>query len=646
MDYCIGNKRRWNRLKVPAVALVAGVGLFLSASLAPALAASANAGKKKNSTTQAPLPAFSAPGGVYTTNLSIRLSATPASAAVHYTLNGSDPTADSPRYAEPIEITNCACLKARIFESGSAAGPILSQTYILADGDVAGFNSNLPLVILNTFGKRVPQGRNLEISARIIEVAGGRSQLTGPAEYAGRGDLDLRGHTSLRHPKHSYHFQTKDDSDRSLKVPLLGMPKESDWILYAPYPDKTLIRDALAYELSNKIGRYAPRTRFVEVFVNETGGWLKQRDYQGVYVFIEKIKRAKERVNIRKLGPDANAEPDISGGYIFKKDHLDQVDFEGNFEGARRGNELFSSVRGNQFFHVEPKPDTITAQQKSWLRRYVNNFERALYGGDFKDPKVGYAAFIDPGSFIDHHLIVELSKNIDGFRFSTFYHKDRGGKLVMGPIWDWNLTFGNANARDGWIPEGWYWPQLDDFQYSWFRRLFEDPDFDQKYVDRWGELRSGPFSTRSIHARIDEMAALLEEAQERNFRRWRILGRHVWPNTFVGGTYAEEIDWMKDWIRKRIAWMDAQFPAAPALSLKPGAVPRGSKLTLRAPAGRIYYTLDGTDPRAPGGGAAKAAQSYSSAIVLNENATVFCRAQRDKRWSYPAVTRFTVSPAN
>ena len=105
-------------------------------------------------------------------------------------------------------------------------------------------------------------------------------------------------------------------------------------------------------------------------------------------------------------------------------------------------------------------------------------------GLNFKDPKTGYAAYIDPDSFIDHHLLVEVTKNIDGFRFSTFYYKDRGGKLNMGPIWDWNLSFGNANGKQGWMPESWYWPQLDDRQYSWFRRLFEDPDFAQRYVDR------------------------------------------------------------------------------------------------------------------------------------------------------------------
>jgi hypothetical protein len=106
----------------------------------------------------------------------------------------------------------------------------------------------------------------------------------------------------------------------------------------------------------------------------------------------------------------------------------------------------------------------------------VNRCEAALYGPDFRDPEKGYAAFIDVDAFIDYHLLIEVTKNVDGFRFSTFYHKDRGGKIRMGPLWDWNLSFGNCNGKQGFMAEGWLWPQLDDKEYSWFRRLFEDPD--------------------------------------------------------------------------------------------------------------------------------------------------------------------------
>src|SRR6185369_8534066 len=176
----------------------------------------------------------------------------------------------------------------------------------------------------------------------------------------------------------------------------------------------------------------------------------------------------------------------------------------------------------------------------------------------------------------------------------------------MGPIWDWNLSFGNANGKQGWMTEYWYWPQLEDQQYCWFRRLFEDPDFAQKYVDRWGVLRTNQFAVANIHRRIDELARLLDEAQARNFQRWRILGKFIWPNTYVGATFQDEVDWMTQWTQKRIEWIDRQFLYAPSFSLQSGPVGRGTELVLRAPAGKIYYALN-EDPRAPGGAISTAA---------------------------------------
>jgi hypothetical protein len=452
-----------------------------------------------------------------------------------------------------------------------------------------------------------------------------------------------------------------------------------------------LMRDVLGYELSNKMGRYATRTRFVEVFVNETGGRLSQRDYVGVYVLEEKTKRGKHRVDIEKLRPEDETEPNVTGGYIFKKDHLDTVQlndsnpggfprggpsrsfnyysgpggFPANPDGFRpasgnshqgegffqrmagrlspKSGQMFTTSQGNQFFYVEPQADEMTSKQKAWLTAYLNTFENVLYGNSFKDPKVGYAAYIDPASFIDHHLLVEVTKNIDGFRFSTFYHKDRGGKIKMGPIWDWNLSFGDANGKEGYLADSWYWPQLNDQQYTWFRRLFEDPDFGQRYVDRWGELRTNQFAVGNIHARIDELAADLSEAQARNFKRWRILGRSVWPNSYIGKSFGDEVDWMKQWTQKRIEWIDQQFLAAPSFSVAAGPVERGSSLVLRAPAGKIYYTLDGSDPRVPGGAVSPSARNFGSAVVLDEDAIVFCRAYQDNRWSYPAIRKFFVT---
>ena len=686
--------------------------LILTSSSSPAQAA---ARPESNDSS----PEFSVPGGIYSRNLSVRITA--GGRPIHYTLDGSEPTEKSHLYSDPVKVSASTIIRARVLQQGASAGPIVSQAYTLVEADVAGFDSNLPLVIINTFGHRLERENKTAAAMTVVAPTDGRTSLGAKPDFTGLASVNIRGNTSLRYPKRSLHLKTRSGSGDPLKTSILGFPKESDWILYAPYPDKTLMRDVLAYELSNKMGQYAPRTKFVEVFVSYSEK-VSMDDYMGVYVFEEKIKRAKERVHIAKLGPEDSKEPEISGGYIFKKDHLDRsggmmmpteqgvperrgsssIRFgfptgPGGFPGKAEGFENpyggsmfpteqlrrlsgskglnrrqisprnqdtvempfipgfndesiprslgFGTPRGNQFFYVEPKGSEMTSAQKTWLKRYVDGFESALYGPNFRDPTNGYAAFIDVDSFIDHHWLVEATKNVDGFRFSTFYYKDRADKIHMGPIWDWNLAFGNVNGKQGWMPQYWYWPQLDDHQYTWFRRLFQDPDFGQKLVDRWAVLRTNVFATSNIFARIDELATLLNEAQARNFQRWRILGRPVWPNHFVGSSYEEEVLWLKNYIETRLGWIDDQFVPSPTPSLKPGKVPAEAALTLGPPPDKlrtIYYTLDGTDPRASGGTPSPTAKIYDGPVTLTGQAHLFARAKEKNLWSSPTMADFRV----
>ena len=338
-----------------------------------------------------------------------------------------------------------------------------------------------------------------------------------------------------------------DSSTNQTKVSLLGLPAEEDWVLYAPFEDKSLIRDVLAYELARRMGHYAPRTRYVELFLKRSsGGELSMRDYHGIYVLVEKIKRGKDRVNIEKLGAEENASEKISGGYILKRDHHDD-------DGSR-----FNSSRGGPWYYVYPRPQNITTEQKRWIRSYMNRFEAALYGDDFKDPIEGYAAYLDVDTFIDFHWLIEVSKNVDGFRYSSFLTKERDGKLKPGPPWDWNRAFGNANYYGGNQSKGWYWGVLRPNEISWHHRLREDPAYVRRSAARWLELRKGVLDPKNISKLIDQIAADLDEAQKRNFERWPILGQHVASNAYVGDTYRDEVRWLKKWIEDRVAWIDKQ----------------------------------------------------------------------------------------
>ncbi len=656
-------------------------------------------------------PAFSIPGGIFTNSLSVELKADEA--VIRFSLDGSVPGMTSSVYTSPIRITGCALLRARAWYRNGAASACVSQNYWLITPELLGVAFGLPLVLIHSDEDEISVTEKSLAGVRVLAEATGGATFSSGTDFDGLAQLNIRGHSSLRYPKHSYSVKLVDEALEAHKVSLLKLSKESAWVLYGPYPDKTLMRDALAYELSNDLGRWAPRTRFVEAFVHHGRGRLSAEDYVGVYLLVEKITRDKNRVNLTKLEVSQNREPEISGGYIFKKDHTgtasrknfpedgppmaartsnqpgfptapggfpaDPDGFLPPYQGLATGttrtttttrtarrtraatgaagtitnylaaaaprsvrlddDTLFPDDEGFrtalqrvQFYFYEPEPDEITAVQRAWLKDYVNRIESALYGPDFTNASTGYRALLDLDSFIDHHLLVEVTKNVDGFRFSAFYHKDRGGKLQMGPAWDWNLSFGNADGKQGYLPERWLWPQLDDQQYSWFRRLFEDPDFGQRYVDRWAQLRTNVFATSNVLARVDRMAAHLASAQERNFSRWEILGRDISPNYFVGTSYAEEVNWMKRWIENRLTWIEKQFVPAPE-------VQPGPALALASPLSgvRIYFTLDGTDPRASGGGVAAAAKVYENPMPLAGGTVLTARVQAGGRWSPPVV---------
>jgi hypothetical protein len=182
------------------------------------------------------------------------------------------------------------------------------------------------------------------------------------------------------------------------------------------------------------------------------------------------------------------------------------------------------------------------------------------------------------------------------------------------------------------MPEHWLWPQLDDTQYSWFRRLFEDPDFGQRYVDRWAQLRTNVFATARVLARVDAIAELLNESQERNFAKWEILGRHVNPNWYVGDTYAEEVAWMKQWITNRLGWIEKQFVPPPTAQQG-----KSIEFSTTIPDAKIYFTTNGTDPRLAGGTLSSAARRYEGPLSAPGGSRLFARLQSGSRWSAPTM---------
>ncbi len=541
---------------------------------------------------------FSRASGLCDRPFHVTLATPTEDVVIYYTLDGSEPydTTAAGRFPQgtvyrgPITISSTTYLRARAIKSGWRSSDVTTRMYLFPNLDVYDFSSNLPIAVIDTFNKGVNETTQTPAFVSFIDTTvGGRARLTDPPDLSGRMAINVRGKSSTGFAKRQYHLEAWDEYDQDVDVSILGLPAESDWVLQGPYSDKSLMRNYLTYRWSNAIGRYAPRTRLIEVFLNTNGGGISSDDYVGVYVLMEKIKRGSNRVDIAELKPNQNSEPEISGGYIFKKDKLDS------------GEPTFRTSTGQTLIYLEPSGTEITAPQQQWLKTYLDEFETVLYRADFADPVNGYAKYIDVDSFIDNHILVELCKNIDGFRLSTYMHKDRGGKLKMGPVWDYNLSLGNANYLQGWMATGWYYSQLSDSEYPWWRRLFQDPAFRMRYADRWFELRRNLFATSRLLGDIDETAALLDEAQARNFERWRILGSYVWPNWFIANTYDEEINWMKEWLEDRLTWMDGQIAselgaAPPSINPPSGHFDGSLNVTMSARYGTIYYTLDGNDP--------------------------------------------------
>jgi len=321
--------------------------------------------------------------------------------------------------------------------------------------------SSLPLVLISTSDTIVDEPRVIA-DMKIINHEGGMNHPDDePTDYEGRISIEIRGATSQSFPKRSFSLETQDYLGNNNNVSLLGMPEENDWILYGPYSDKTMMRNAIIYGLGERIDRYTVRRRYCELFINE--------NYRGVYLLMESVKRDENRVDIAKLLPSDTIGDELTGGYILK---IDRMVVEEN--GWRSDH---PSIDGGSVWIqlCKPKGPDLHPAQRTYIEEHIGMFENLLVGDDFSDPSSGYSQFIDVQSFVDLSLANELSKNIDGYRLSTFFFKEKdsdGGKIVMGPWWDYNLALGNADFCDAAIPEG-YVVDTDcgATNPTWFERL-------------------------------------------------------------------------------------------------------------------------------------------------------------------------------
>lgn len=474
----------------------------------------------------------------------------------------------------------------------AAAIPLFAQSY------------DLPLVIVNTQNGQALQKGADKIPATMSILDKGTNSVadSSKGEKYNIG-IKIRGQTSADFPKKGYGIELKarpctnvaDTAchDTSLKV--LGMPKNADWVFHGPYVDKTLIRNALAYWLYQRTGRYSSRFKFFELYLNG--------QYKGVYLLLEKIKRAKARVHIAKLKEEDISGDDVTGGYVLSVDKVDNNSTQG------LDKEGFKSKDGSPVVMRSPKKENTTKEQQQYIQNFFNSIEQKCDQGDITSS--GCLDILDIEAATDYIIHEDVTNNTDAYICSFYMFKDKdskGGKLQLGAPWDFNLAFGAYQRVGGEKAEGWRIPQSANdggfafgmnewFVAKWIQNIWSNNTFQQKYKARWAELRSGVWHTKNIDHFIDSLKTVLKNAANRNFERWPNLGQssgtcdadpmesgnnnggnnNGWNqggwnmggwnmgcmgmkmNYYNEPTWDAEIEHLRKYVKQRFAWIDQQM---------------------------------------------------------------------------------------
>jgi hypothetical protein len=383
-----------------------------------------------------------------------------------------------------------------------------------------------PLLTINTENKKTIDSKDYYVNATITIESRDDRGATIETLHEIVTEIKGRGNTTWGMEKKPYRLKF----DKSTEV--LGMPKSKHWVLLANYSDKTLMRNELAFEVSRRMGfAYTPKMKYVDVILNG--------DYVGNYMLCEHIRIDKNRVNVAELEP---TDTDITGGYLLEIDE-------------RKGEPVWFETKEAKMIFCVNRPEDIPYNQKEYISNHVQKVEDVLYGKNDVNVVEELPKYIDMKSFIDYLLLNELSKNVDGnLRLSTFVYKDRNNdKLYFGPVWDYDIAFGNVNYDECNYIAGWHARKWAE----WYKQFFTHPEFDKMVKDRWKELRSGELN--ELNTFIDKLAEDMEISQIQNFNRWKILDKAVWPNPVTTGSYSGEVDYLKDWLTRRLNWMDQQL---------------------------------------------------------------------------------------
>lgn len=429
--------------------------------------------------------------------------------------------------------------------------------------------SNLPIVRFNTKTRVIQDEPKIPVQMEIFDNGPGQlNQVSSTPSISTVAGVEYRGSTSqadfyflpgLVKKPYGIELWTDTTGVKAKKLSLVQMPEESDWVLNASYNDRSFMRDFIAQNVAGRLGLLHSEAKFVELIIND--------EYRGVYILMEKVKQGKNRVPISDLYPTENAGDDVTGGYLLKIDKTSgspSTSWKSNYTSG------ISATQKCEFQIEYPQYGIITQQQLIYIRDYINNWEKKLMTEDMNDPKASFRDYMDVSSFVNYFILNEVTRNVDGYRLSTYLYKDKeslGGKIKMGPAWDFNIAFGNADYLNGWKTDGFVYKAMENeggkndyWQVPfWWNKFIQDASFRKALATRWKSVRSSFLNTNTLFATIDSAQVVLKDPLIRNFQKYPLMGKKIWPNYYVGATLSDEVNWLKNWIQGRLVWLDAQM---------------------------------------------------------------------------------------
>lgn len=591
---------------------------------------------------------ISEPSGVKTATINVTLTAAEPSAEIRYTLNGTEPSDTSTLYTTPLAIADPARLRARSFESGKIGGPVAVVDYSFLDSSMLGYLSDVPIIVMDNFGAgsypnkggsndghdviQVPRQANV---MSFFDTSLNGQPFTQQSSLETRSGCRVRGSSSSTFVRKSLSVEFWDEGDADLDLSPFGIPAEADWVLYAPEDqfDKPLIHNPVSFGFAKMIGALAPESKVVVVFQNTDGGKITSSDLAGVYVLMEKVERNRMDMDFKKMDDTGT-----SGGWMVNIDRMPPIPvgmpadtIQPNFHAA--GPDGILSIPDDQqnsggsqsvddiseFYHSylsfgSPDAYDILALQRNTVQGDVRAMDAAVFSASYDDPMTGYAAHLDADSWARAYAVQNFAKNNDAIVLSTYiFRENQGSKIKMGSVWDFDRSY-TANGSATSSP-------LIYSNRDWYGGLFQDINFTQLHQDIWQEARLTTATDSALEALVDDAVAGLRSDQ-------------ITASNLSYATWLSHVSNTRTWVVDRANYLDSQYEDLPTVTPETELFSGSLQVTMTPTAGgTVYFTTDGSDPRAPGGGISPSAQAYSSAFTITARTRLIVRTMDGIRWS-------------